>query len=68
MELNYKNKKHLQEFAKALILVKWQILVKKEHIILLEAGCNEREEIDYLLFKLGDIEYRYSNGKVEILI
>lgn len=67
MKLNYKNNNHLQQFAKALILVKYQIIVKTKDIVLLEAGFDKNYEIDYLLFRYTDVEYKYRNNKLEMI-
>lgn len=66
-KLNYDNQKHLQEFAKALLIVKRQLIVPAKDIILLEGGCDKYGFIDYLYFRIGDIHYDYRNDKLDMM-
>lgn len=67
-KLNYNNLKHLQQFAKALLLVKYQLIIPVKDIILLEAGCDKYSDVDYLYFKIGNIYYNYRNNNLEMII
>ena len=67
-KLNYNNLKHLQQFAKALILIKYQLIIPTKDIILLEAGCDKYGDINYLYFRIGDVYYDYRNKSLKMIL
>ena len=66
-KLNYDNNDDLRLFARALLLVSFQEVVKNKDIILLEAGCDEHGKIDYLLFRQGLLTYKYDGLRLAIV-
>lgn len=66
-KLNYDNNDDLRLFARALLLVSFQEVVKCKDIVLLEAGCDEHDRIDYLLFRQGLLTYKYDGLRLAIV-
>lgn len=66
-KLNYDNNDDLRLFARALLLVSFQEVVKCKDIVLLEAGCDKHGKIDYLLFRQGGLLYKYDGNQLSII-
>lgn len=63
--LDTNNKNDLKKFAQALMILNYHDIVTLKDITLLEfSGTNVT--VDYLLFRVGNITYKYRNRKISI--
>ena len=63
--LNTHNKTDLKRYAQALMMVNFHEVVSLKDITLLEMSGND-VLIDYLLFNVGSVTYKYRNSKLTI--